>query len=98
MSRLSEEYHMMASVVRLCRRTGRGALLLGALLSLVTAAAGAQQGCLVATPDARLSVNVFLWAEEKPWRESLGITARRVEDLVPLANPVDAALCQRMDS
>jgi hypothetical protein len=79
----------------------------GLRLSLLTASlmvfnavwTGAQQVCLPATSGAQAAVNVFLnIGSTQRWRQSLGITAYRVEDLRPLTDATDASLCRRMDS
>jgi hypothetical protein len=60
---------------------------------------GAQQVCLSAPSMAQAAVQAFLRDPSTAvWRQALGITAVRVEDLRPLTDTADAALCRRMDS
>lgn len=60
--------------------------------------AGAQKICLTPTQKAQVNISWFLHApENKPWRDSLGITARSVTELQSLTD-ADSTLCRRMDS
>jgi hypothetical protein len=59
----------------------------------------AQQTCLSPTEDAGIVVDLFLTrASNRPWLDTLGITAAGLDDVIPLADSTDGALCRRMDS
>ncbi len=69
------------------------------ILAFAAPAAVAQQSCLPATPEARAAVTRYLRSSsDMPWLRSRGVTAVQVEDLEPLRDATDAALCRRIDS
>lgn len=75
------------------------ALVAACITSMPCAGIAAQQTCLPAHDVARGLVTSFLIApSELTRRQAYGITAIRLEDLRPLTDARDAALCQRMDS
>ena len=80
------------------RRDLRAALLIGLLLSPV-AAASAQQVCLRVTPAARNAITYYLQdPDERAWLRAHGITATSADQLTPLTDAADRAMCRRMDS
>jgi hypothetical protein len=80
------------------RRDVRAALVLGLLLAPI-AASSAQQICLPATPAAREAITSFLQnSNEAAWRQAHSISATSAEQLQPLTDAADAALCRTMDS
>ena len=68
-------------------------------IAILAPALRAQSVCLVATPKARQSITYFLRdSSELPWRQARGISATQVDDLRPLSDASDAAMCRRIDS
>jgi hypothetical protein len=77
----------------------RALVLAGSVIVGVDGSAGAQQTCRTSTDDGRSAIDRFLTdSSTRGWRDTLGITAHRVDDLRQLPDSTDAGLCQRMDS
>jgi hypothetical protein len=69
------------------------------LLLAPLSTAQAQTRCWTVTPAARSAITSFLQdPTERPWLERHGISALAAEELVPLTDAADAALCRKIDS
>lgn len=80
------------------RRDRRAALVLGLLLAPI-GASRAQRVCLRATPTARTAITYYLQdPDERAWLQAHGITATSADQLTPLTDAADRAMCRRMDS
>ncbi len=76
----------------------RAALVLGLLLAPI-AASSAQRVCLRATPAARDAITYYLQdPDERAWLQAHGITATSADQLSPMTDAADRAMCRKMDS
>lgn len=80
------------------RRDLRAVLVLGLLLAPL-AASSAQRVCRRVTPAARDAITFYLRdPDERAWLQAHGITATSADQLTPLTDAADGAMCRRMDS